>query len=613
MPLLPILPVIPGESLTSYFNRMAHFHGRTGVYQFLDIIELSRGAVMTPKEPDFARIRALTGLSDVTLSRMTFCPLGGRMRSIAGEAVHAEFAYLDKTSYCPACLLEDGKLDSASAGIRVGRIEWQIESVRTCGRHGICLTRRKNADYGERFQLMSAVAPDDQTLKTMVAEAERITPSGLQNYILARLSGEIGPAWLDGQPIDLAARACEMLGVILAVGSHIDLRAVTEEQWREAGDVGFRFAATGEDGVREGLQLALSRVIAKGSAGGPQMAFGRLYQWLQFNSNDKPFGPIREVVREFILDNFPIQPGVDLLGTPVDHRRVHSVQSLAKATGDHPKTINRAVILAGLASGDPDQSNPGMVFDAADGEDLMSRIRNSIPALDLQEYLNCNRVQAEQLVRTGTIPRLMPNSLKASGVLKKVALADADAFLNRLMGAATKVQVPSDGMMNIVDAAEASRWPVIDIINGILSDMFSKVELCEPALKFKAVLVDPREVREILSRAKSEGGVGFDEAARILGMPIPGLNALSRMRRPNGTAYVEERSIPNAKGIGIRVFSLDDLHAFLKEHISLKEYAEEQGVAPKWMKVRLDAKGIEPISPKYELGRVWYRREDLAA
>ncbi|MFD1807950.1 TniQ family protein [Gemmobacter lanyuensis] len=77
MPMLPILPVIPGESLTSYFNRMAHFHGRTGVYQFLDIIELSRGAVMTPKEPDFARIRSLTGLSDVTLSRMTFRPSVG--------------------------------------------------------------------------------------------------------------------------------------------------------------------------------------------------------------------------------------------------------------------------------------------------------------------------------------------------------------------------------------------------------------------------------------------------------------------------------------------------------------------------------------------------------
>ncbi|MFD1807948.1 hypothetical protein ACFSHQ_06590 [Gemmobacter lanyuensis] len=182
----------------------------------------------------------------------------------------------------------------------------------------------------------------------------------------------------------------------------------------------------------------------------------------------------------------------------------------------------------------------------------MSRIRNSIPARDLQEYLNCNRVQAEQLVRTGTIPRLMPNSLKASGVLKNVALADADAFLNRLMGAATKVQAPSEGMLSIVDAAEASRWPVIDIINGILSGMFAKVEFVDPALKFKAVLVDPREVREILTRAKSEGGVGFDEAARILDMPIHGLNALSRMRRADGAAYVEERSVANAKGIGVR-------------------------------------------------------------
>lgn len=102
-----------------------------------------------------------------------------------------------------------------------------------------------------------------------------------------------------------------------------------------------------------------------------------------------------------------------------------------------------------------------------------------------------------------------------------------------------------------------------------------------------------------------------DVAARILDMPIHGLNALSRMRRADGAAYVEERSVANAKGIGVRIFALDDLHAFLKEHVSLKEYADAQGVAPKWMKVRLDAQSIDPISPKYELGRVWYRREDL--
>lgn len=611
MPMLPILPVISGESLTSYLNRMAHFHAQREVFNFLDIIELSRGAVMMPKEVEFERITALTGLPHETLARMTFRPLGGRKRMIAGEAVHAEFAYLDKTSYCPACLLEDGQPDSASSGIRVGRIDWQIESVRTCSRHGLGLTRRKNADYGERFQLMSAVAPDDNKLCAMVDAAERHAPSQLQGYILSRLVGARGPAWLDDQPIDLAARACEMLGLILVVGAHIDMRTVTEGQWREAGGAGFALASKGEDGVREGLQEALSQFNSNGGRGGPQKAFGRLYQWLQFNANDKPFGPIRETVREFILDSFPVEPGSDLFGASVETLRVHSVHSLAKATGDHPKTINRAVIFAGLAKGDPDQSNPGMVFDAADGEGLICRIRNSIPVLELQKHLNCNRVQAEQLVRTGVIPRLLADTQKASGVLKNVALADADAFLDRLMGAATRVQVPSDGMLDIVDAAEASRWPVIDIINGILSGMFAKVEFVDPALKFKAVLVDPREVREILTQAKSEGGVGFDEAARILDMPIHGLNALSRMRRADGAAYVEERSVANAKGIGVRIFALDHLHAFLKEHISLKEYAEAQGVAPKWMKVRLDAQGIEPISPKYELGRVWYRREDL--
>lgn len=109
---------------------------------------------------------------------------------------------------------------------------------------------------------------------------------------------------------------------------------------------------------------------------------------------------------------------------------------------------------------------------------------------------------------------------QAAGVLKGVALADADAFLERFMAQATRVSTASPGVKDLVSAAEIARWPVLDIVNGILSGLFDRVEVVDPALKFKGVLVDPEEVRFVLSRNKAAGRVGIEEAAALIGMPV---------------------------------------------------------------------------------------------
>ena len=611
MTMLPALPTMTGESLTSYLSRVARFHADMDVFKFLALIELSQGAVMAPKEDTMRRLSFLLGLPFRDLEKMTFVPLGGRMRRFCNEEVHSEFANLDKTSYCPACLLEDGKSDSLSAGFRAGRIHWRIEHIRTCETHGIGLVRHKNTHHTEKFQLMSAVAPDDEALSLMVKKGPKQKVSALQTYIMERLAGQAGPAWLDRQPIDLAARACEMLGVIFSVGTHVNLKLLTNPEWNEAGHVGFGYAARGEVGITEALQLAMDHFDQAGLRGGPQKVFGRLYQWLQFNKNKKSVGPIRDIVREFISDNFPLDVGSDLFGEVVESQRVHSVHSLAKLTGDHPKTINRAVVLSGLMEGGPDKVSANNVFYAKAGEILMERIRTSIPVKHLPEYFNCNRVQAEQLVRTGVIPRLIPDAENVNGVLKQVAQDDADAFLAHLMGAASMVKVASKNTTDIVSASEIARWPVIEIVNGILAGLFGTVELVDPSLKFKGILVDPIEVREALAREKSQGRVGLDEGARIIGMPNNGLSALVKMRTADGAPYVAEHFVKNSKGTTIRLFDVENLESFRLIHVSLKEIADQQSFSSKVMKMKLDAHGVVPLAPKYELGRVWYRRKDL--
>lgn len=612
MALHPILPVIDGESLTSYLSRAAHFHARAHVYAFLDMIEFPRSAAMAPDTGALCRLSGLLGLPLETLTRMTFVPLGNRARSLCGEVVHAEFAKLDKTSFCPACLLADGHQNSPSGGTRVGRVLWQVEHVRACPVHGIALIRRQNASYAERFQLMSEVAADDAELHDLVEAAATFAPSDLQTYVEDRLAGRAGPAWLDEQPLDLAARACEMLGVIISEGAHCNLNTLPDAAWHRAGHVGFEFTARGEAGIREALQSLFDQFVDDGLKGGPQKVFGRLYQWLQFNKNARPKGPIRDVVRDFIMDRFPLEIGDDLFGEPVEVRRVHTVGSLARVTGQHPKTLNRAVVLTGLADGDPDVSLGVRSFDAAAGEALARRIETAIPVLALPKFLNCNRTQAEQLVRTGMIPRISDLD-EATGVLKGVALEHAESFLTNLMSKATHVAAPSVGMQDILTASITSRWPVIDIVGAVLSGGLSRVEVVDPALKFKGVFVDPAEVATVMANQTASGLISLERAVEVIGLSPLAAVAVLNMTAPEGEDYIPKHVVTNAKGVGVRMFQESEVQSFRDTHVGLVELAASEGMSPRSMKAILSEKGIQPLPARQAAVPNIYRRSDLAA
>ena len=106
---------------------------------------------------------------------------------------------------------------------------------------------------------------------------------------------------------------------------------------------------------------------------------------------------------------------------------------------------------------------------------------------------------------------------------------------------------------------------------------------------------------------------GLLDAVTMIGMPQQGLNNLVRMCKPDGSPYLVELSVKNAKGKPVRLFSMNEIHAFREEHISLKDIAEAETFSPKVMKMKLDGRGLLPVGPKYELGRLWYRREDLVS
>lgn len=488
MVMLPVLPILEGESLVSWVGRVARFHLGDGPFQFLNTIELNRKEVLDASPVALGRLAGLTGVPQEALGLAAYRRIGIRLYQYRDEVFSAEFIDRDRTTYCPACLLED----DAPGGSRVGRLNWGFAPVRTCPRHRIPLVRRKIGFYAETFQDMALVAPEDAVLTQQATAAPSRDVSPLQSYIEARLAGAKGSAWLDRQQIDQASRACEMLGVALLHEARVDLPGLTETHWDAAGAAGFVYAERGVEGLHEAFAIIHRRFRDSGGKGGPQAVFGRLYQWLQFRKNQKDPGPMADALRDYILDSMAIAPGTRVVNQVLETRRRHSIQSLSKASGIHIRTLNRALVRSGLLpEGDEDQIDGMTTVDIQAGEALANRIQNSIPVKDIPAYINCHRTQAEQLVRQGIIGQIAPDRSRASGVLSNVAVEDLDCFLDRIRARGNRVDQPGAGMMTMIEASEAARWPTVDIVGLVLEGVLDRIELLDSSLGFKSVLVDP--------------------------------------------------------------------------------------------------------------------------
>jgi hypothetical protein len=307
-----------------------------------------------------------------------------------------------------------------------------------------------------------------------------------------------------------------------------------------------------------------------------------------------------------------VEPGIRLLGAVVETRRRHSVASLAAASGLHPKTLNRALVQSGLMpDGDPDRVDGQLSVEAAAGERLAERLRRSIPVVRIPAYLNCNRTQAEMLVRHGLVGRIEPAESRAKTMLNMVPIDDLDAFLAKLVARGRAVDCPSPGMADFVTAAKVARWPVIDIVKAVIAGGLARIEVVRSEKGFKAVRLDPEEVRCVLERRQGRGRLSLDEAAARLGFTPAGVKALTMTCDRDGRPAVMAEICRNGNGVQRYYFEPKDLERFEADHVDFGTLAAERGITLKALGKALREARIEPVLPRVKLNKLVYRRSDL--
>lgn len=607
--LYPLLRLKEQETASSWVCRLADFHTGGPVLAFLNDQGLSAQKVSSGKRDNMLRLSDVTGVALEELVARQPEQVGKRRYRFRNEEFSTEFMVGMRTAFCAACILEN---DASGSHQRVGIWPWLFASVRTCEKHASSLQYVPVKHWAGKLRNLHEVAPVKEALCELADSARQRDCSPLQHYLLNRLEGGVGPEWLDNQSLEQACRAAEMLGVLAGWGTKPDLPKFDDHDWERAGRLGYEIAQAGEQSIREVFSDVLRNASIRRGKAGPSGVFGFLYEKLQSKKLRRDPGPIRCVLREFILDEMVVSAGFNLLGEEVQKPRRHHAHSLAVQYKLHPKTVHRALVAQGLISARDLNHMSGLeTFDAVEGEELARSICRAIPVSRLAKHMNATRPQVDIFLKEGFLQTLAGSETKVAKVLEGVDAEKVDCFLGRLSNQARIVGVTAPGLVSIPQAAQEAKRYSGDILRLLLEGKLNRVEQKQGTKGYLAILVCPNEVQNLLPRDTSHLPLCKADAAALLGINLVALDALLGLKGDTPLLRWVEDTLPGP--IKVRIEN-EEVERFLINHISLGELQKRSGLHQQTMRKLLRQKCIEPLyDPKKVRVYLYDRSAALAA
>ncbi|WP_417809934.1 hypothetical protein [Thioclava sp.] len=312
----------------------------------------------------------------------------------------------------------------------------------------------------------------DQLL-SLAEQARSERPAELQLYVLARLQGQGGPAWLDGQSIEQATRATEMLGAVLAFGTKAKSADLDLLDWVSAARHGWPYVCAGEEGLRQAFselqEAAKGKERTWQSRGG---VFGMLYRWLSANRTASDPGPIRSVLREFIIETTPLKIGQKLLGECVAQPKISSVAAIAKSSLMHPETLKNVLQVAGALPTTADGKIDGsLIVSYPEIAQLVEAAKHAVPVSQVPSLLNASRPMVAALIALKLLVRVQDHNVLKSKIGKAIDRRSIHALLQRVNTEFEVVSRVPNTHTPLAKAAEKTRAPLSVNRPGFTGDL----------------------------------------------------------------------------------------------------------------------------------------------
>ncbi len=217
-----------------------------------------------------------------------------------------------KIRVCPECVRHYAM--TADECWRAPRhVAWKFVSVRSCPEHDCTLINLPSAKHSRNRQDFTAqLRKHWDFLQSAVPTAQPTTP--FEIWLFNRIMGRRGTGLIDRLELNVASRACEMLGLLLDRGPNAKRTGRSEQDWAQFAQSGFDVLNDGEEALSDCLTELMSRENADRRFF--STVYGPFTDWLNGRGLGEEFEPLRDIVRQHIFQNFSVRKGILVLGKP---------------------------------------------------------------------------------------------------------------------------------------------------------------------------------------------------------------------------------------------------------------------------------------------------------
>ena len=330
------------ESATSLASRLARRNGAPRLITFCSDIGINYFALCNGDVDEVCRLAAFASVDENPLLKHTPCVIRKDWFQLGEAEIKFSAFQRTKPRICPICNADNFVGDHKISAHQNGSA--QLIAMRVCPLH-LCVLQelpkaQSNKDHFDIAQL--ATGYDSQ-------ETTRVQKSELKliDYILSRLNGTTASGWYNQLPFHVATQTAENFGLLLLKGPIVKRQSISGLEWLQAGSVGYSFLQQGPDAMIEKLgELERNRPMDNSLY---RARFGVFFEWLRNRDDDVAFDAIRDPVRDFIFDTYPISKGAQVLGVENPRRKFHTHRTLTKERRlDFTKT-GHALIQRGYA------------------------------------------------------------------------------------------------------------------------------------------------------------------------------------------------------------------------------------------------------------------------
>lgn len=453
--------------------------------------ELTMAGFLKGDPKVFAKVSDLSGVAVSDLMRQACVPHGSSRFELLGHDLGKQHLLRGESRICPACIRADTGMQVTPEAIAkaFGRTLWVMASARVCPVHGLALVAPP--EEGAKHEFLDAWLP--WMFEVMEGELDLDIAAGglLEDHLVRRLRGEHPAGWASSFPLGALGAICEMLGVSRVHGKTATLGRLSQAELAIATAAGFELLNDGPTEVLayfEGLRVDPGKPQDR-----PQARYGRIYDWLKRGAGSGPeFEPLRGLLRQHILESWPLGAGDYALDYVLPARRLHSIRTAAKTHDLHPKRLRRILVDAGIIP-ESDRADFEVTFDAGEAGDLLEQASGSVAFSAAQKRLGLTRGQMETLIKAEI---LIPGE---GGDLARPRFTEATIMTwLKLFGSFPESQ-KWETLTGIADAVRKHGVATDQILKLILDDRIKKVFRLKGQNTFSTILIDKHEVVEQLT------------------------------------------------------------------------------------------------------------------